>query len=74
MRTPTNKPGYPLYEMRKFQKEIMTLNDKDIIIIRAALRVYISNSREAIKIHKDEKVTQQMEKFIKEAKAAYEKL
>ena len=52
----------------------MTLNDKDIIIIRAALRVYISNSREAIKIHKDEKVTQQMEKFIKEAKAAYEKL
>ena len=24
MRTPTNKPGYPLYEMRKFQKEITT--------------------------------------------------
>ena len=24
MRTPTNKPGYPLYEMRKFRKEITT--------------------------------------------------
>jgi len=24
VRTPTNKPGYPLYEMRKFQKEITT--------------------------------------------------